>query len=124
MKKILLVLSVVLFTATTAFAANWVEVYYKIYADANSVKYTNNNHVIVWEKWLNDGLFKPFNDQKVWYIMQKVEYDCNNERRILLAGVAYGLKEQVLFFYEDPSPDWKSVVPDTKSEYLYNFYCK
>lgn len=124
MKKMFLVLSVIFFTSTMAFAADWVELYYKIYADFNSIKFTNNNHVIVWEKWLNDGYFKPIDNQAVWYIIQKEEYDCNNEQYRCLAWFVYGLKEQVLLDSDNSFSEWIPVVPDSVSEGLYNFYCK
>lgn len=124
MKKILIVFVLMLFSS--AYAADWVEVYHKYYLDLSSFEKHYNNggtYITVWSKVLNDGDMKPRNNKKVWYSKSKEYYDCTNRKVGDSFIIYYGLDGKVLDRYDFGKPVYSEVIPDTVGETLWNYVC-
>lgn len=122
MKKNIYLILCCLFFGLSASAANWIEIENKVYLDLSTWEY-KNGYSNVWVKLLNTGEWKPINNQRVWYDIQRWQIDCTNHRLKINSSVTYGLKKQVLDSANIGSL-WLNIVPDSVGESVYNYVCK
>ncbi len=106
-----------------AFAANWVQIGKKIYADKDTFEIKDNRNVVFWLKMLNNGDFDEIKNQKIWYILAKQEIDCTNRKIRNLSTHVYGLKEQHIAG-DDILSSWEEILPDSRAEFWYDGFCK
>jgi len=136
LKKLLLTI-LFLFVSVPVFAADWVQLDTKLYADAGSIRkyngyYTYNRPILytVWLKWLNDksNIWKEMETnagKKLWYNMQLAVVDCENNEFAIRSVSYYDLTGNVVgkLSSEYSYFEWNSVVPDSVGETIYNFTC-
>lgn len=138
MKKFVLIFTILAIISIPAFAAsNWVQALDKKYVDTNSLRkenylgYNYGNYYSFWWKELNDGSnaftqLENYYKSKVWYIKTQYYIDCNNKKWAIKSSIDYGIEDNVLghFDYNDYQLRFMSVVPDTRSEFWYEYACQ
>ena len=137
MKKNLFIIFTILLTITNfVFAADWVQIYEKIYLDATSLspykydlyKYNDDRLYSIWEKKLNDGT-SPWKDvekllgKKLWYNKSLLIVNCTKKEIATKSSIYYDLKNNVAYTYDNSYLDWISVAPETVGELNYTVVC-
>ncbi len=119
------------------FAADWVEIYEKMYLDDSSLskykdKYSSSFDTdkiySIWEKSLNDGTeywknAEKIQGKKLWYKKTLWVVNCTKKEIAIKSSVYYDLKENVVDSYEQIYLVWQSVVPETLGELKYSYVC-
>ena len=133
MKKLFFLIVFLFIGILTVYAANWVEVDIKKYADVSSIAkyndiYGKNNVYSIWTKYLNDGsdIFKDIENEfkkKPWYILQMWLLDCENKAIDMKSLVFYDLNEKVIASNTYSYEKWDPVVPNSYGEVLYQGVC-
>ena len=137
MKKNLFLVLITLLTITiSVFAADWVQIYEKIYLDASSLgqynynlNFDNDRIYSVWSKMLNDGTntwkdMEKSNGKKIWYNKSLWVVNCTKKEFAIKSVVLYDLKENVVDSYDSNYLDWTSVTPETVGEGIYTDVCR
>lgn len=137
MKKNLIFVSVAILTFTCCvFAADWVQIYEKIYLDASSLSpfdyyanYNNDRIYSVWSKWLNNGTetwkkLEKESGKKIWYNKTLYVINCTKKEFAIKSSVAYDLKENVVNSYNLDYLEWLSITPETVGEIMYTNVCR
>lgn len=122
MKKIL-TLFLLLVSATPVFATNWLQVGYKIWIDLDSIK-SSAGITSAWFKDLNPGDWDNYNNKKIWYRLNLIDFKCSQKQISAAAYAIYDLKGNLLDSDNWNSYSWQPVIPDSVGEYKYNFVCK
>ncbi|MDR1326869.1 MAG: hypothetical protein LBJ74_00525 [Heliobacteriaceae bacterium] len=135
MKKWYFILSLLALTILPALAADWVEIYYKMYIDSSSHEYNLKTKVArIWIKALNSEGYniENINGKKVWYELKYQEFDCAKKQTLMLSSTYYDLQGRVLDSYENPyinaseslrQRSYSTIVPDSIGELLYETAC-
>lgn len=132
MKKYFFTLTLLILVILPTFAADWFEIYPKIYMDNATYTYNNQTkRAKMWVKKLNsvDSKIENINGKKVWYWKTYYEFSCTEQQFRILSSVYYDLQQNVLDNYDSPYNDfstfgWNNVVPDSIGEVLYQTACK
>ena len=133
MKKLFFLIVFLFIGILTVYAANWVEVDIKKYADVSSIAkyndiYGKNNVYSIWTKDLNDGsdIFKDIEKtlgKQIWYTLTMRLFDCDNKTISAKSYVDYDLKDNVIDSYTYSYIEWRPVVPNSYGEALYQGVC-
>ncbi len=133
MKKILIVLLLTIATILPTVASSWVKIDEWQYIDKDSIKYYVNDYgridyqkKIFWKKDTNiDDKYtieieRIFN-KKVGYIINQDIIDFNKKQHACKSIIVYDENSNVItsFTYKDFQLDWRSIVPDSMGEKLY-----
>ena len=137
MKKNLFFVLIALTTITlSVFAADWVQIYEKIYLDASSLNeysyslnYDNDRIYSIWSKMLNDGkeqwkILEKAAGKKVWYNKTFYVVNCTKKELATKSVIWYDLKDNVVDNYDSNYLDWRSVIPETVGEGIYVNVCR
>lgn len=137
MKKNLFFALFALLTITlSVFAADWVQIYEKIYLDASSLSqynynlnFDNDRIYSIWSKMLNDGTntwkdMEKSTGKKIWYNKSLQVVNCTKKEFAIKSVVSYDLKENVIETSDSDILYWQSVVPETVGEGIYTFVCR
>lgn len=102
---------------------DWLQIFEKTWIRKNTIKF-NKNTVSFWEKTLNsnDLNLPDIYGQKVWYAMQHDTIDCYNKTYIQGELAVYNTKGH-LIIQDENNYNKTRILPDTKGEYMYNYFC-
>ena len=118
MKKLLLLI-MLLFFSTPAFASNWYEYSKNSYIDLHSIK--KNGHIIYfWQKHINNGKIPDVNNKKVAFAMDVTYFDLKNKKEAIKEAYFYGLDNRPIEHISVDNLEWEFIVPDSKSDKLFN----
>lgn len=135
-KNLFLVFTALLTITLSVFAADWVQIYEKIYLDASSLSsynyyanYNNDKLYSIWGKMLNDGkqnwkVLENYSGKKAWYNKTQWIVNCSKNEIAVKSTVWYDLKEDIIGNYDSNYLDWKSVTPETVGEGIYHTVCR
>lgn len=121
MKKFLVILLLVIFTLPI-YATNWKEIYPKIYIDYDSWDYSNGL-TTVWVKSLNPGNWDLMDNKKVWYSLDRIQFDCTQKFYSFKFISSYDLKGSVIDSVTVQYPKWNIIPPDTVIDMKYRAVC-
>ena len=117
------------------FAADWVQLYEKVYVDASSLSqynynmnFDNDRIYSIWSKMLNDGTnawkdMEKSTGKKIWYNKSLQVVNCTKKEFAIKSTVSYDLNENTVESYDSGILYWQSVVPETVGEEIYLFVC-
>lgn len=115
MKKIIL-LCFLMMVALPVFAVNWVQIGAKTWLDL-STYITKGNIVSAWVKVLNDGSWKPLNNQKIYYNIIRYNANCSERTFALSASISYDYNKEVVASFDYNNKDflleWNIVIPES-----------
>lgn len=118
MKKILICLCLLF---SCCFGAEWFEIDNKTYLDLNSIKLKTSS-VVFWLKSLNNKDIPDFDGKKVWYVMNKNEIDCYDNKIKSLAFYVYDLQGKQING-TDEADKFSEIIPGTKAEEWKELLC-
>lgn len=137
MKKNLFFVLITLTTITlSVFAADWVQIYEKIYLDASSLSpydynlnFDKDKLYSIWNKALNDGTeiwqeLEKASGKKPWYNKSLWIVNCTKKEIAIKSVVSYDIKENVIDNFDDNYLNWQNVVPETIGEGIYTNVCR
>lgn len=138
LKRFLLCVCIIILSMTSSvYAADWVQLDVKLYADNSSIKkymglysYERPNTYTVWLKWLNDKSsswreMENISSQKLWYNKELAIVDCDNNEYAIRSFNYYDLKGQSVseLSGENSFLQWNSVIPESLGESIYSYTC-
>ena len=123
MKKILL-LFIMLFFISPAFASNWVQIGPKSYIDVDSIDINIKGVYSAWFKDLNPGNWVLQNNKKVWYQLSLINFKCNEKLISSKSYAVYDLEGKILNSDFWDNYFWQPVIPDSIGELKYNAICR
>lgn len=119
MKKFLLLL---VLCSLPVYATNWQEIGYKSYVDLDSWEYSNGL-TTVWFKDLNPGNWELRDNKKLWYSLNKVQFNCTQKIYSFKYISHYDLKGTVIDSASISYPEWYEIPPDTVIDMKYRTVC-
>ena len=125
-KKSLLALCVASICASSAFAADWVQVSHNKYVDSSSIKPSNAYGTFTFKaKAVADGVpFERHNDKDVWQINGSMYVNC---RSGYLREVSYSMFDsdnKAIYSNKASGNDWRNIGPSSPVHDMYEYVCR
>lgn len=123
-KNILIILSILTFSSS-AFCAEWVEIFEKQYVDMSSIEVSlRTNSIEFWVKSLRKDPKEvfPLTNKPYWYTMNKWHMACTSKQERIEAMAVYDLKGNVMYS-DNYKPEWNEIIPDTYADGYYRLFC-